>query len=281
MSRFPMRLGVAVCVVTLLAAVAAGIALRTSLPDLAELDPAGADAYRAAVGEATVMSPIRLGDFDVYRSAKGIAWVKKACANADLERSTELTIYPMGTAAGYGRDVAGIRLGEACLWQARLRGAAIAQVNFRGIGRINSDAYMTELRHRYVLAATEPAARSTFDVYWEEPGAAAGAGSDGGRRTLTYVKKHCRESDTAAPFFLHVKPVSADSLPPERRRHGFASLDFQWQAALVASVDSHCVASLALPGYAIATIATGQYMPGGTMLWRISIAPPDAGDDGT
>ena len=281
MSRSLAGVGIAVCVAALLAALVAGIALRASLPDLAELDPAGADAYRAISGETPATPPVRLRDFDVYRSEKGIAWVKEACANADLERPMELTIYPMDAAGrGYRLDVAGLRIGGACLWQAGLRGAALAQAHFHDVGRVNFDAYVARLRRRYVLAAAEPAARAAFDVYWEEPGQPRDAGRDGGPK-LTYMKKHCRQADTTAPFFLHVTPVSRDDLPAARQPHGFASLDFRRQAVLAASFDGHCVATRALPNYAIARIVTGQHVPGGEVLWRASIAPPDASAGGT
>lgn len=270
MSRSLVGVGVAVCALLLLAVLVAGIVMRIALPDLEELDPASVAAYRAISGGGATVPPVRLGDLDVYRSEKGVAWVKEACTNADLQSPVNVTIYSMETDDDPQVLLAvGLRVGGACLWQAALRHAAIAQVHFHGIGRVNFEAYERELRNLDVLAA-EPTAQSTFDLYWQ------GAESDDGQQTLTYVKAPCSKADVEAPFFLHVAPVSVESLSAERQQHGFASLDFQWELVLAAVLDDRCVATRVLPNYAIANVATGQYEPGGPTLWRVSFAPPDS-----
>ena len=272
MSRSLMGVSVAVCALALLAALVVGIVMRTSLPDLGELDQASAQAYEAIVGGGSAELAVRLGDFDVYRSEKGVAWVKEACTNADLQSPMEVTIYSMETDDDpQVLPAVGLRVGGACLWQAALRHAAIAQVRFHDIGRVNFEAYERELRNLDVL---EPTAQSIFDLYWQGPR------RDGGRQTLTYVKAPCSKADTEAPFFLHVAPVSVESLSAERRQHGFANLDFQWKQAIAAFLDDRCVVTRVLPNYAIAHINTGQYKSGEPALWRTSFAPPDsAGGD--
>lgn len=273
-SRSLVRVGVAVCALLLLAFLVAGIVMRVALPDLEELDPASVAAYRAVSGGGAAVSAVRLGDFDVYRSEKGIAWVKEACTSADLESPLKVTIYSMETDDDpQVLPAVGLRVGGACLWQAALRHAAIAQVHVHDIGRVNFEAYERELRNLDVLAA-EPAAQSTFDVYWQ------GAESGGGRQTLTYVKAPCSRADTEAPFFLHVAPVSVESLSAERQQHGFSSLDFQWKHVLAAILDDRCVVTRVLPNYAIANIATGQYQHGRSQMWRASFAPPAHADVG-
>lgn len=267
MSRSLMGVGVAVCALALLAALVVGLVMRTSLPDLGELDQASAQAYEAIVGGGSAEPAVRLGDFDVYRSENGIAWVKEACDNTDLESPMRVTIYSMEMDDGQVLPVIGLRVGGACLWQAALRDAAIAQVHFHGIGRVHFEAYEHDLRNLDVL---EPTVQSTFNVHWQ------GTESDGGRQTLTYVKAPCSKADTEAPFFLHVAPVSVKSLSAERQQHGFASLDFQWELVLAAVLDGRCVVTRVLPNYAIANVATGQYKPGGPTLWRVSFAPPDS-----
>ena len=268
MSRSLVGVGVAVCALLLLAVLVVGIAMRVALPDIEELDPASVAAYRAISGGGAAVPPVRLGDFDVYRSEKGIAWVKEACNNADLESPMKVTIYSMETDDGQVLPAVGLRVGGACLWQAALRHAAIAQVRFHDIGRVNFEAYERELRNLDVL---EPTAQSIFDLYWQGPR------RDGGRQTLTYVKAPCSKADVEAPFFLHVAPVRLESLSAEQQQHGFANLDFQWKQAIAAFLDDRCVVTRVLPNYAIAHINTGQYKSGEPALWRASFAPPDNG----
>ena len=116
---------------------------------------------------------------------------------------------------------------------------------------------LPSLRSAYeALAAREPAARSDYDVYYEE-----GA--------LTYARTPCSREDTAARFFLHVEPVDAGDLPDERRRFGFGNLDFSFERYGV-RFDETCIANAALPSYAIEEIATGQF-GGGRRLWEANL----------
>ena len=105
----------------------------------------------------------------------------------------------------------------------------------------------------------EPVARSVFDVY-----------SIGDR--LIYVRERCAAGDTDALFFLHLTPVDADDLPGARGRHGFDNLDFSF-AARGARFDGRCVAVVPLPGYAIASIGTGQYSDGKGGGWGVEFVP--------
>lgn len=106
--------------------------------------------------------------------------------------------------------------------------------------------------------ASAPAARSTFDVYL--------LGND-----LVYVREQCAPEDTDAWFFLHLTPVDADDLPGGRREHGFDNLDFRF-GTRGARFDGGCVASVPLPGYAVAGVRTGQYGAGGE-IWGVGFAP--------
>ncbi len=101
-----------------------------------------------------------------------------------------------------------------------------------------------------VITST-PVARSTFDLYlWEED--------------LIYAREQCDPAGARGIFFLHVIPFSPDDLPAERREYGFDNLDFHF-ATRGASFDGRCVASVRLPGYAIASVRTGQYADEGTV----------------
>ena len=171
------------------------------------------------------------------------------------------------THARHVRSNAGVRIGAACVWQALLPGTSAASIIFPRIGVLGFDAYLEGRRRRYAkLSTTLPAARSTFDVYLED-----------GR--LFYVRTPCVPADTDAPFFVHVRPVFLGDLPSYRRQFGIYALDFRfggfdpnWRSGLGDIFDGVCMATLELPDYPIANIATGQYAPGGAGLWRVDIA---------
>ena len=108
------------------------------------------------------------------------------------------------------------------------------------------------------IAAGEPAARSSFDIYLRED-------------VLTYLKSPCSAADVEAKFFLHVVPESVEDLPADRRQYGFDNLDFQYdyygrRAALV--FDGMCIEERQLPDYPIAGIETGQFTPGEGQIWK-------------
>jgi len=77
---------------------------------------------------------------------------------------------------------------------------------------------------------------------------------------LLYVRRDCPAAMNVRDwpsFFLHVRPVDANDLPADRRRHGFANRDFDnsrfWRR------DGKCYAVRALPDYGVASIRTGQF----------------------
>ena len=83
---------------------------------------------------------------------------------------------------------------------------------------------------------------------------------------VVYVKTPCARDGTQEKFFLHVVPVDRKALPKERRKSGFANLDFDFDARGTV-VGETCRARVALPEYAVASIRTGQYVPGQGKLW--------------
>ena len=91
---------------------------------------------------------------------------------------------------------------------------------------------------------------ATFDVYLH----------DG---WLAYVKPGCEPADFDSTFFLHVAPVDAAHLPPDRLAHGFDNLDF-WGYP-----DQSCTAWARLPGYPMARIRTGQYLGDGDGIHQV------------
>ena len=113
------------------------------------------------------------------------------------------------------------------------------------------------------VESTEPTARSGFDLYLEGD-------------TLTYLKSPCAESDTRGRFFLSVHPVDAADLPEDRRELGHDSLNFDFSPHGV-MLDGKCAIRRLLPRYPIASISTGQFIPGEGEIWsaEIRLAPED------
>ena len=103
------------------------------------------------------------------------------------------------------------------------------------------------------VGANRPVARSVFDVH-----------IDG--RTLFYVKSTCVREETESRFFLHVIPVAVNDLPNDRKRWGFDNLDFSFEYS-GARFNGICLIGVALPGYPIAEVATGQF-EGEERLWE-------------
>ena len=247
------------------------LVVRVATPDLSRVDVATADAYRTLYRHITATMPVFRGPVDVYRDETTITWVKESCPPGDLHKAMVMTVVPLGAdqdQKGDTRRADGVRVGDACLWQAPMPDdQAFARIFLPEIGVLASNAYLEERRRRHAeLTATPPAARSTFDVYLE----------DG---TLFYVKTPCAQADTRAPFFVHVRPAHAGDLPRARQEHGFDALDFRfsgfdphWRNASGDIFDGICMATRALPNYPVASIATGQFESGGANLWRVEIA---------
>ena len=105
------------------------------------------------------------------------------------------------------------------------------------------------------LDNSPPAARERFDIYFN------------GDRVI-YRKEQCAAADMTDKFLLHLFPANPDDLPDDRREYGFDNLDFYFRS-LGAMWDGKCLAIANLPGYEIARIRTGQYIPGeDKKLWQ-------------
>ena len=252
------------------------LVVRVATPDLSRVDATTANAYRMLYRDVTSSTPTFAGNVDVYRDETAITWVKEPCPPGDLHHAMAMAIEPLDTSRGPNRGLGregdtrradGVRIGNACLWQAPLPDdQTFARIFLPGIGTLASNAYLEKRRRRHAaLAATPPAARSTFDVYLQEG-------------MLFYVKTPCVHADTEPPFFVHVRPVHLGDLPGARRELGFAVLDFQFggldphgRDANGDLFDGICMATLDLPDYPVLGIATGQYTPGGASLWRVDV----------
>ena len=115
-------------------------------PDLARVDPAVADEYRALLRMAMMGEPVaRESGYEVYRHGQQLAWVKKACEPGELMRRFRLAFYPVDASRVSPRRqrqgnnvkmVYGARLDGKCLGAARLPEYAVSRVRLR----LRSDA---------------------------------------------------------------------------------------------------------------------------------------------
>ena len=112
-------------------------------------------------------------------------------------------------------------------------------------------------------AAGDPLMESDFDVYKEGD-------------TLTYLKSPCDWEDARNRFFLSVRPVNRADLPASRRELGHDALNFDFSPSGTVFGDK-CMIRRELPGYEIAAISTGQYIPDEGEIWRAETRlPPSA-----
>ena len=120
-----------------------------------------------------------------------------------------------------------------------------------------------------LVGDSRPVIRSDWDAYLVENG-------------LVYVKEPCSSADTEARFFLALFPADGNDLPGPRRQHGFDNLDFDFDERGVI-FDGKCMATAALPEYAIARIDTGQFVHvegGYNHLWEAGFDVVEPADDG-
>ena len=246
--------------------------VQVATPDLSRVDEVTAESYRGVYRQITSGAPSLKGpDVDVHVGETQVLWAIEPCPPGGVNKMMRMTVVPLDAAQGTRQSsrAYGVRVGDACLWQAPLPDYPIAKMLFPYVGTLATDAHVEELRRRYRALTGPPAARSTFDVYLED-------------RTMRYLKTPCFQQDADAPFFVHVWPVYVGHLPHSRRRHGFDTLDFrfgdfdpQWNYIPSDIFDGVCMATLELPTYPIASVTTGQYAPGGAGLWQVEIAVAD------
>ena len=115
------------------------------------------------------------------------------------------------------------------------------------IGNIKASSELAARPSWEELVSGEPVIRSDFDVYLRE-------------NSLVYVREPCARADTELTFFLHLIPADVNDLPGQRRNHGFDNLDFDFDGGGLI-FGKKCWIETSLPGYDIARIRTGQYLP--------------------
>ena len=142
-------------------------------------------------------------------------------------------------------EIASIRTGQRQTWQTEFS--------------LRANSYRSSYDAIISGGFGEPAAQSVFDLYH--------AGN-----TLVYLKQTCTADDTAARFFLHIYSADANDLPAHRKEYRFDNLDFSFPEYGV-MLDDKCLAIVSLPDYEIASIQTGQWIPGQRQLWKAEFPP--------
>ena len=146
-------------------------------------------------------------------------------------------IFDNGTGYRYDYDATDMRARTDLRLVADLADGAVFEVN-KTLGGEADDPLSAAL-------AAAPTARAVFDVRIHE-------------NRLIYSRNPCVRADTRARFFLHVFPADGNDLPDDRKRHGFAGLDFDFEL-LGMSADGTCATAVALPEWRIARVVTGQF----------------------
>ena len=244
--------------------------------------PADRDQLRADYAALSAEQPAARDYFDLYILDYRLLYLRESCAAADTTAEFFLHIVPEDIAdlpedrrdagfahAGFAFDRQGSRFDGKCLATVPLPDYPLKEIrtgqHIPGQGDLWSVELIAapdpeKLRDDYAaLAATTPAARDYFDLYWRD-----------GR--LLYLRESCAAADTAANFFLHIVPEDVSDLPAERRAAGFAHGGFAF-VRQGGHFDGKCLAAVALPDYpgGIKEMRTGQHIPGQGDLWSVEL----------
>ena len=216
--------------------------------------------------------------FELYRQGKRLIYYREGCTARDTAVLFFLHITPEDVGDlpperrehgfdswGFHFGGWGLRLDGQCLATVELPDYAIAELRtgqegyweFRGIPPVEP-GFLQE--RPAALAGVAADYRGKFDLFWR----------DG---ELIYRRADCAAADTAAGFFLHIRPVNGADLTAARREFGFEGRDFEF-GKWGGHFDGECVAVVPLPGYGIAGIRTGQYAAGQGEVWSVELKPP-------
>ena len=221
--------------------------------------------------EPVISSP----QFNVYLNQNTLFYVKEQCEAADLESIFRLHLVPVDVndlpeeRQQFGFDnldfdfnLHGSIFNQKCAAQVQLPEYEIASIRTsqyiseeRGSwgGSYDIPQY-SQYQAIYDMAqSAELVIRSYFNVHLDQ-------------NSLFYIKEQCEAEDIEARFFLHIIPVNRNDLPEERQQFTFDNLDFNFDQH-GHRLNQSCAAQVQLPEYEIASIRTGQYIPGEGGLW--------------
>ena len=237
--------------------------------------------HETAFKELSRREPVIRSNFSVYLDEDKLVYAKEPCSDLDLQGHFTLRIHPVNNAdlppSATRADFEdlifrfrerGARFLRKCIAYVVLPDYPIERIRasqFDDNGEIWSAFFvLNDAAYRSASAKAaleEPAARGYFDLYLQ----------DGG---LLFLRDPCEPSDADAGFFLHVRPVDAADLPPDRKEYSFDNLDFGFDER-GAIFDGKCAAIADLPAYPIERIRAGQFGGAGA-IWSETFVFDDA-----
>ena len=233
--------------------------------------------YRTAYREAASSDPIARGYFNVYLHEGALYYVREVGCQVDLSFFLHVVPVDEGDLPGhrrqYGFDSLSFNFIErvvgfdgGCMAVVDLPEYEAARVETGQIGGEGGvlthdssdliDLYRSAHRR---ITESEPAVRSRFDVY-------AGGGG------LTYVRESCGADDVSRKFFLHVFPADAGVLSGWEAQREYENRDFDFWEEGGLVFDGMCMVTVALPGYEVARVGTGQFSDSEGNVWSEGIA---------
>ena len=216
--------------------------------------------YESFAGRAPVVSAA----FEVYRDGRTLTWVRGGCRPEDAEDRFFVHVHDSGGARENldfwfrerGERHAGVCMASVDLPDGDVRSVRTGQ--YDETGHLWDEEFALEaeawLARFASFAAREPTLRGAFDAHLEG-------------RALTLARGECDASDVADRFFVHVHPADGG------RRE---AIDFWFRERGLRHVD-RCMATVALPDYAIDRVVFGQYDASGH-LWEAELALGDASE---
>ncbi len=228
----------------------------------------GASGMRRLAGKGEL---ILQREYAVYLNEHRLIYVKEECDEAEQGAQFFIEALPIdegtlpGNQAHYSFNFEfkghGWRAGETCVavrelpWWYRVGHIKTGQYNAERTGhRWLGHYYSAEYRDWLLMEAGEPVIRSQFEVYLQE-------------KKVIYSKGECSEGDVEVPFKLEVIPVDVKDLPEGRTGEGKEEIEFMF-SDYGGWLGESCLVIFELPDYAVLSIWTGQYMPGGGYLWE-------------
>ena len=262
--------------------------LITARPLDAELmTPAAVAAYREIYRQALAGEPIVRADYAVYLNDKRLVFVRENCPPESRDAWLGVRLFPHhiatlppevwnpGSYATFGNHR--VRLGDTCLAVLQLPDYAqgdliLMQRNLGNFGP-GGDPIWAEL-----YSLSQPSLRELLEQgRRQNRQQAAGPDAfavfldrDGGRNRLLYYKVDCTNADYATRIFLHIAPVNLADLPDYSRGSSFENRDFPIDY-YGGRPGGECIALVPLPDYPIASIRTGQHIPGQGDMWAAEL----------
>ena len=221
--------------------------------------------------------------YTVYREKQRLVYVKELCDREDVDTRFFLHVVPSDTnllppgrshlSFDFEFSGHGWRIEETCIavrelpsWFANGH-ITTGQFNAERTSHSWLRHYFGEnFRNRLLAEAGEPIIRSSYDVYLHQEMAGDSSGEPN-RFRLLYFKPACSQGDVKGRFYLHVVPVSRDSLSDERKGVGYNVLDFSFDDYGGMS-DGSCFVVRELPEYDILEIRMGELSAEGEKLWE-------------